>query len=150
MSVISEQELGEILEVVWMTVLELQVTPEPVASPGDEQFLTARIDISGAWEGGVRVRTTFRFLKRAASMVFVKAQNDVVEKDCDDTLTELTNMVGGTIKCLLPEGCDLALPMLEAGDAYSKTPGNWVEFSCEGEPVAILVFEKDETVGMAA
>lgn len=142
MSVISEEELQEIVEVVWMTVLEL---PVQAGNPSDLavcDYVTAMIEISGAWNGLVAVRASEQFLNHAAALMFSVDRADVTEMDCRDTLTELTNMLGGTVKCLLPETCDLALPVILAIEA-DDGEHEWMDFSCEQLPLAVAVSPAD-------
>lgn len=139
MNVISEEELHEIVEVVWMTVLDLPVEQGDEAELALCDYLISEIEISGAWEGIVTVRASDEFLSHAASVVFNCAVEDVTELDRSDTLTELTNMLGGTVKCMLPETCDLSLPLILVADAADNTEHDWANFSCAKHPLAVAV-----------
>lgn len=140
MSIISEEELQEIVEVVWMTSLELPVV---AGQPSDMEaggYLTAVIDISGAWQGLVSLKASKQFLNHAASVMFSADIPDITDQDCSDTLMELTNMLGGTVKCLLPETCDLALPRIIRPDSNDNTQ-QWSYFCCDDHPLAVSVCE---------
>jgi len=141
MSVISEEELQEIVEVVWMTVLELAVVPGDETELALSDYVTCEIEITGAWEGVVTVRASEQFLAHAASVMFNCSMDDVSEMDRSDTLTELTNMLGGTVKCLLPETSDLSLPIILLDASTDQTAHEWCAFSCEGKPLAVAVTE---------
>jgi CheY-specific phosphatase CheX len=141
MSVISEAELQEVVEVVWMTALELPVYEGDLSQLKVSDSVTAVIDITGAWHGTVAVRASKKFLTHAASLMFSTEESQVAEQDLNDTLTEMTNMLGGTVKCLLPETCDLALPIL-VGDDYGSAL-EWVGFDCSGSPLAVAVSGAD-------
>ena len=141
MSVISEDEMQEIVDVVWMTVLDLPVEPGSDAELSASDCITAEISISGAWQGLVSVRASEQFLTRAASLMFNFKAADVTEMDRRDTLRELTNMLGGTVKCLLPEPCDLSLPTIANDDSVDRTAFEWVNFSCEDKPLAIAIVD---------
>lgn len=150
MSTIETEDLREIVEGVWMTVLDLPVLP---GSPDEfkvQECITSSIDISGAWLGSVRVRATEDFLTYAASHVFMKGQHEVVHSDRTDTATELTNMIGGTVKCLLPETCDLSLPTILSESEPVDDGADWVYFSCNGYPLAIAVTESSHSGHKAA
>lgn len=144
MSVISEEELQEIVEVVWMTVLDLPLMPGQEAELALCDYVTSEIEISGAWEGLVTVRASEQFLTHAASLMFSCPQEAVSEMDRTDALTELTNMLGGTVKCLLPETCDLSLPSILMDDAADSSLHEWSNFNCEGTPLAVAVTEMTE------
>lgn len=150
MSTISKSELQEIVEVVWMTVLELPVTPGSTEDVLDGQYLTSVIQISGAWHGAVKVRACLGFLEQAASLMFSIDKSDVNHMDCVDTLSELTNMLGGTVKCLLPETCDLSLPELEADSSMQAEACDWVNFTCRDNPFAVAVMESADGAKYAA
>lgn len=141
MSVISEEELREIVEVVWMTALNLSLVPGNATELALSSYVTSEIEISGAWEGLVSVRASEQFLTHAASFMFSCSPDDVSELDRTDALTELTNMLGGTVKCLLPETCDLSLPSLLLDENEDDTQHEWYSFNCEGKPLAVAVTE---------
>lgn len=146
MSVLSEEELSEVVEVVWMTVLELPVTPGSEADLLASDYVMTSITISGAWDGVVRVRASEQFLTCAASHMFSINEEDVEQQDRVDTLTELTNMLGGTVKCLLPEICDLSLPEINSCSDDVEVDHDWIYFSCADYPLAVAVDGEVATV----
>lgn len=152
MSVLSVEELKEIVEVVWMTVLELPVETGLAAEIDKTEYLTASVAISGAWQGSIQLKTTRDFLTRAASRVFMKDREEIELQDRVDTVTELTNMIGGTIKSLLPETCDLSLPVLltQHSAAADESGVNWVHFISDGSPLAIAIVENSADEPVAA
>lgn len=150
MSVISEEELREIIEVVWMTVLELPVDSSDEQELAVTRQLASIIEITGAWQGVVCLRASVDCLEHAASLMFSIDQKDVQHQDCADTLTELTNMLGGTVKCLLPETCDLSLPSLQSGDVAFTNNHTWFNFTCMDHPFAVAVSENSDSVQRVA
>lgn len=141
MTILSEEELNEIVDVVCMTVLDMPVVPGGEKDLHDGEYRTARIGISGAWNGWVNVRVSLPLLRHAASRVFSVDESDVQEQDCVDTLTELTNMLGGTVKCMLPETCDLSLPEMLPSARRGRERLAWSFFHCESLPLAVAVVE---------
>ena len=139
MSVINEEELQEIVEVVWMTALELPVRLGSEDELVISDYITADISIAGAWQGSVSLRASKQFLSHAASLMFNCHPDETTDLDRRDTLTELTNMLGGTVKCLLPETCDLSLPTILIDDSAASSDHNWINFSCEGKPLSVAV-----------
>lgn len=143
MSVISEEELREIVEVVWMTVLGMPALEGDFTDMPARNCLSASIDITGALQGKVLVRASVEFLSIAASLMFDCALGEISDLDRRDTLTELTNMLGGSVKCVLPECCDLGLPMfVDEGMVDAKE--EWVGFSCNGMPLVVAVTQNSE------
>ncbi|MFK7889287.1 MAG: chemotaxis protein CheX [Granulosicoccus sp.] len=150
MSAIAIDELQEIVEVVWMTVLELPVEPCVSSELASTEALISEIRISGAWQGVVAVRASMQFLRNAASLMFSIDASDVQHLDCKDTLSELTNMLGGTVKCLLPEVCDLSLPSIETCDTVDIDAHDWINFNCQNHPLAVAVTQDAEGSQAAA
>jgi chemotaxis protein CheX len=63
-----------------------------------------------------------------------------------DAVGELTNMVGGTVKNLLPAPSKLSLPSVTSGTSYTvHVPGAslvvQVDFAWAGEPLTVTVWE---------
>ena len=81
MSVISEDEMSEVVEGVWMTVLELPVLPGVRSDLDGHNFMLADIEISGAWEGSVHLKASENFLTSAAAHIFAKDVSDVDQED---------------------------------------------------------------------
>ena len=70
--------------------------------------------------------------------------DEVTSHDVGDSLGELTNMVGGNIKSLLPSPSNLSIPSVAEGSDYSIwAPGTdllaQLTLRCEGEPMLITV-----------
>lgn len=142
MNILSEEELNEIVDVVCMTVLDLPVHPGGRVVLQSGQYLTASIGISGAWNGVVKVRVSLDLLTRAAADIFNIPVDEVESRDRVDTITELTNMLGGTVKCMLPESCDLALPQIVPPEKRKgREQHEWTYFSCDAMPLAVAVID---------
>lgn len=150
MNVISEEELREIVEVVWMTVLELSIGERAAVASTPSDYEVSQIAISGAWHGVVTVRASEQFLSYAAGVMFSCSPEDATDLDRIDTLTELTNMLGGTVKCLLPETCDLSIPTIISDKTVASEEHEWVNFSCGGKPLAVAVTEVADGAKYAA
>ncbi len=150
MSVIREEELQEIVEVVCMTALELPIGVGDSSVLASCDVQTSEIEISGAWQGAVRVRASIEFLTHAASKMFNCPSDEVSDMDRADSLTELTNMLGGTVKCLLPEPCNLSLPIILTNDLSDTEDHEWENFECEGRQLAVAVTQKAQGAQQAA
>ncbi len=139
MSILSVEELAEAVDVVCMTVFDMPVSEGLRLDMLADDCMDARIDISGAWQGSVQVRASQKFLRLAASRIFLKEIDEVDRQDCIDTITELTNMLGGTVKCMLPELCSLGLPMIIVRDQHATSDNEWHYFDCDHQPMAVAV-----------
>jgi len=149
MSIISEEELREVVEVVWMTVLDIPVDVGRADNLASCETTTAQISITGAWNGVVLVKASERFLSQAAAFMFSSTMDAVDDNDRSETLTEMTNMLGGTVKCLLPETCDLSLPSL-VSDESTLGDVAWLDFTCGDHPLAVAVSEHASGAQQAA
>ncbi|MFK7852888.1 MAG: chemotaxis protein CheX [Granulosicoccus sp.] len=140
MSAITEEDLHEVLEVVCMTVFDLSVEPASASDFLSDEPLICKIAISGAWNGTVLIKAGINFLNCAASHMFNLNLTDVESMDRVDAFTELNNMLGGSVKCLLPEPSDLSLPQIVAAESV-KCEQSWFYFLCGDNPLAIAVTE---------
>ena len=68
--------------------------------------------------------------------MFALEPQNAADDDLRDTLQELTNMLGGTVKSALPEPCELSLPQL-TDESDPALP--WNHFRCHGEPLRVAV-----------
>ena len=71
----------------------------------------AEISISGKWKGNVTVSTCGALGQRIAAQMFRKDDDAVTGEDVVDALTELTNIIAGNIKAILPGPSQLSLPV---------------------------------------
>jgi chemotaxis protein CheX len=105
--------------------------------------MTGFVNIGGAWEGTVLLEVSDTLSQRFAATM-LGMNEEVSFPDVADSLGELTNMVGGNIKSLLPAPSSLSIPAVAEGSDYSIwAPGTdllaQVTLSCDGEPMLITV-----------
>ena len=131
--------LAMIVEEVWSTVLGLPlarsegvwVEPNDPAVP----MMTCVVPVEGAWNGGVAVTCSPVLANRiAASMLDVSAPDPA---DVRDALGEVTNIVAGNAKSLLPQPSTILLPVVtsEHGHSFEVLEAPVVAriaFSCDG------------------
>ena len=101
---------------------------------------TATVGISGGWSGQVRLDCSDALSVLAAGEVFRLAPDEVTSGQVQDALGELVNIIGGTVKSLLPGPSRLALPTVgrqlsEAGTEIGRTDFSWRE-----QPFTISIF----------
>jgi chemotaxis protein CheX len=125
-------------------VLGLAVHPaagEAAPSSG-QQYLRGRILVTGAWQGAISFTCTAAFARAAADRIF-EGQCTSPE-DVRDAIGELTNIIGGGIKGLMPAPSRLSLPSVSeaAGwhDGKAPTePAREVWFACSGQHFVVTV-----------
>lgn len=124
------------------TMLQYDAVPsgDAVATPSDV-LLTGRIAINGEWNGAVLFQMSESLATSAAGRLLMMDTTDVGNEDRVDTLAELTNMIGGNIKSIVPGPSSLSLPTVSRGDepiAAAKIIGQ-VQLDCEGDGIRVLV-----------
>ncbi len=142
-----EDAIVEIAGAVWEAILELPLVEAapPHGTPPDETALVGVVRISGAWEGAVTVACPGPLAREAAAIMLGLAPGDVSPPDVADALGELTTIIGGNLKALLPKPSRLSLPAIqsaaEARDAVG--PGGpavrSVVMACRGVPLAVTL-----------
>ncbi|MEO3937274.1 chemotaxis protein CheX [Dermatophilaceae bacterium Soc4.6] len=119
---VSADDIVAITTDVWACFLGEEVYRVPESTPGlDDESVLASVGITGTWGGHVLLELPLAGAETAARrMLDVES---VTENEIVDALEELSNMVGGNVKSLLPTPCHLGLPMVVQG-AVAHTPGS--------------------------
>lgn len=145
-----EEEILEIIEATWTSMLDLEIHPSQASSKleGSLSILVGQVDISGAWEGRVLLHGTSALAQSAASKIFAIAIDEVQEQDQIDAMYELTNIIAGNIKSLLPEPCQLSLPKVEPASewdtqAIGADRVSELSFECGGQPLLVTVWKRE-------
>lgn len=144
-----EQEIFEITEMTWQAMLGLDIQACSLPSKIDlaEEFLTGRVEISGAWNGLVVLHGSWQLANSAACVIFGTGRSEVTAQDRSDAIYELANVIAGNIKSLLPGPCQLALPQVlvttwESLDvAYAECVSELV-FDCQDQPLYVSLWKR--------
>ena len=144
-----EEEILEITETTWQSLLGLDIQPRalPATMGPAEGHLTGKVEISGAWTGAVLLHGSRDLAASAAAVIFATEAGAGSEQDSFDAMYELTNIIGGNIKSLLPEPCQLSLPCVEATtDEHLQILGmekvSELVFDCQGQPLFVSVWQQ--------
>lgn len=150
MTQISKQNIVEATEEVFSSVLDLDIQPTSsqlvsCVAP----TITGLVNISGSFVGAVTVCCSLSMAKTAAAAVFSYAPEEAPAEDVRDVMGELANMVGGSIKALLPGSCGLSLPAVVEGSDYRLVVRDShvlsrVEFDCMDKPISVTVVERSD------
>lgn len=136
-------ELSQVAQTVWESVLHLQLVSPSAAPPGsDPSALTAVISFTGAWNGHVTMTLGERLSRRIAGSMLEVEPEELEKEDVFDALREVINMLGGNIKALLPPPCQLSLPFIVAADggelSFERGPiMETLQFECERHAIEI-------------
>lgn len=108
-------ELAQIVEYVFRTMVCLEVSESGQSWIAGGDQLTATIHLAGDWKGALALecgrKQACAFAARFLSMNPPEAVDDVVR----DVLGELSNMIGGNLKCVLAGGLKLSMPSVMDG-----------------------------------
>lgn len=167
MTEFAEKDLNQIIESIWESMLGLWVMPHTGALPAEGQgsFIVSRaqitgyVQITGTWEVTVLLKFSEVLARRITSTMFDLAAEAIAPEDVVDAVGELTNMISGSFKSLLPGVCALSMPVVGADvvDDDVDGPAGGVAhpfvFVCEGEPFVVtlvmpqaLHFDNEATV----
>jgi chemotaxis protein CheX len=143
----NETQIRSIVQSVWSTQLGLEIQDaEGPAPPGPGRNMTAAINISGDFHGGIRLECSRVIIQRAASVMFDLPTDQLTDDDERDVIGELANVVAGNIKALVPGSNSISLPTIVEGSDYRvsaldvKTSDDF-SFTMEGEWMTVTVME---------
>lgn len=146
--VVTEGDLGEMVEQVWVSYLDPEGV-SPLVRNGEikqPSEVHSTVSITGSWHGHLVYASSQHAARKAAAAFLAMEPDEVGLEDISDVLGELANIVGGNVKAMLPAGCFLSLPtVVLAPDTASYYPaaerisglyGTW-----DGEPVSISMWQ---------
>jgi chemotaxis protein CheX len=148
---ITNDEVLQITEHVLGTMLELNAEghfDSTQLNSGSEAF-TGCVHISGQWQGAVVVQGTPELGRLLAARFLEMPASEITESDVMDSAAELTNMIGGNIKGLVPGPSYLSIPSVTVGSDFEfQLPGTRrctdLLASCAGQPLRITLCESLE------
>jgi len=149
---LTPDDVRGVTEMIWSTVLGLEVAARADAAPVEAQALAGCVQITGAWQGAVVLTCSARLARQAAGAMFGIDPDRAGTDEAQDAVGELANMTGGNLKALLPEPCALSLPAVVSGSDYrARVPGSrvvlQVGFDCEEQPFVVTVLERATVEG---
>ncbi len=147
---IRQEDLIALNEQMWAAMLGIPLTSsEYVAPVGHGQgYIGACVQLVGEWEGAVLLDCSLGLARLAARRFLAKHAEELTIDDLRDTVGELTNMVAGSVKALLPQPTHVSLPSVADGSDYDLTVrGGRVllqcPFECEGNLLTVSLLERD-------
>ena len=147
--VVTEEQVLAITQDVWESFLVLRLEQHPLAEaapPLAGPTVTGCVHITGEWDGSVFLQVGAGHAQAAAEAMFGADPGSLSESEVSDALGELTNMVGGNIKSLVPAPSKLSLPSVSEGENYTvRVPGavllSRVALLCGDAPVLVSVWK---------
>lgn len=144
---INQDQIVEIAGNVWSSFLGMSLS-EVATPPADAgHSATATVHISGGWNGSVVLSCSVVLAKRAAAAMFQVGEENLDDTEVADAFGELVNIIGGNLKCLLPEPSQLSLPTVSLGAAHVVTvPGavllEHADLDCDGDRLHIAIWNR--------
>lgn len=143
------QQIDDIVKTIWSTLTDLPLQTEPVALDAIRSrggpTVTGVVHVDGAWHGAVLLQCSDALARTITGAMF---QHDRPQpEEVRDAIGEITNMVGGNVKALLPEPCTISLPSVTLGSDYDvavvgSQPVAVTQLSCAGEPLVVILVER--------
>ena len=113
-------ELAQIVESVFAAMTNLTVTECETPWFQSDDRLTSAVHLSGDWNGAALLECDRRQARSLAGRFLSMEPPDTVDDVVRDVLGELTNMIGGNLKCIVPRGAiSLSMPTVVDGTNYS-------------------------------
>jgi chemotaxis protein CheX len=115
----SSEEIFQLVQYIWSMTLEIEVEPSNETLPNEmvEGLFTGCVHIAGNWNGTMTLRCPEDLARLASSIMLGADHGDVTTDDMLDTMGELTNMIVGNLKGLIPGACQVSVPIVTHGSS---------------------------------
>lgn len=143
----TDEQIVGITQDVWSSFTGKAVAAGPGDVPLDAGDVTVgRVAVTGGWRGWVLLACPTRLARTAASAMFDRPAEALTDDEVADALGELTNMIGGNLKSLLPGPSRLSMPAVTVGASASEPMPravlvNTVSLACEGLPLTVSIWQ---------
>lgn len=121
----TDQQIEGIVKEVWAAFTGISIKPAAAGchpAAGTADVLTGTVHVDGQWRGRIQVTCAISLAAAAASAMFAKPTDGLSAEDLADALGELTNMIGGNIKSLLPSPSRISMPSVTTGSDTAVAP----------------------------
>ena len=143
-----EEEIRQFVTDIWSTFLNMKVSPTetPFKPKGNGNTLAGCVQITGEWQGSVTIYAPKEIGKKVAATMYGLDQSEVDNKQIQDVIGEITNVLAGNIKLILPAPCSISLPCAAITDFNLHHPGSEIltaiNFDCEGLAFLVVMHYK--------
>jgi chemotaxis protein CheX len=143
----SDEQIVAITQDVWSSFTGTAIgsaSEEVALDAGDVTF--GRVAVTGPWQGCVLLACPTQLARNAASAMFDLPAEQLTDDEVADALGELTNMIAGNIKSLLPGPSRLSMPaVMVSASSTVRMPHavlvNTVSLACEGLPLTVSIWQ---------
>lgn len=113
-----ENVIEEVVQSIFSTMLNFDLFRAGEPTTTEQEPLLTAVQIAGEWTGSVVLAMSPEMARASAAAMLGLDPADVSESDLRDVAAELTNMIGGNVKSLLPGPSYLSLPSIIAGSDF--------------------------------
>lgn len=140
-------DVATLVQEVGMALLDVSMVIVEDPPHDNAQGATACVHVTGEWEGSVIVQASPRLSRDATAAMFDMPVDEVGDDEMADALGEVANIIGGSIKGLMPGSCRLSLPTVTLGpDSRMMVPGaelvHRVVLDVTGEHLAVALWKR--------
>ena len=141
-----DEQIEDIVKTIWSTIVDVPIQRNNRQIAKDDSTVTGIVNIEGAWRGAVVVRCPFALASLVTVAMFQGGDDPTID-EVRDALGELTNMVAGNVKALLPAPSSISLPTVAFGKQYeisvvgTRTVAT-VDFISEAQPLVVAVVQR--------
>lgn len=141
-------DIYQFTESVFMSMLSLEVQPSDVELPSTE-LITGAIYYAGPWKGAVLLQCDPREAYEFTARLMGVPQPESFDDDVRDAMGEITNIIGGNLKPILPRGVGLSMPSVVSGRPSAlricgEAPLLRLAFSCVAGPFWLTILGLSE------
>jgi len=128
MNPVSTSDIERVVGMVWETLAGCAVERVAGDIPGfrSETRLATAVTLEGGAAGKFTLACALPLARRAAAHMFGEPAHDIEIERVQDAVAELTNVVAGNLKSLLPGESRLGIPvsrLLEPGEPFPRQSG---------------------------
>lgn len=141
-----ENEVRQYTDFVWSSILEAETQLfHGKFDLHQEGNAIGSVQITGAWKGLVVLCLNRELANQVTEKMFLLEKGKTTHHEISDAVGELTNMIGGNIKALLPQPSCLSVPIVVLNGQHiqfpcTKTVGQNV-FESNGQPFMISILK---------
>jgi chemotaxis protein CheX len=143
----TDEQIVGITQAVWtsFTGKVIRSVDDQVVADTDDVTVGC-VAVTGEWQGCVLLACPAQLARAAAAAMFDRPAEELTDDEVADALGELTNMIGGNIKSLLPGPSLLSMPAVTVGASYTvRIPRavlvNRVALACEHLRLTVSIWQ---------
>jgi hypothetical protein len=127
-------------------MLRIPTAPLEVSSAAASQIVTfaieAKVTIAGPWTACVYLRATDATAQLITERMFETSGKRLTEADIVDAIGESVNIIGGSVKGIINQDCQLSLP--EVTRELAEAPAiDWLTLIVGGSYIQVVVIDNN-------